>query len=1786
MSAPADPLVSQPAAFVEEENKPIEEPIEEKQVPDDAERDSMIELGDELWIESGATPEGRKNVSGHGYVYYCDDDMIKVLRSGTDLVEIPLTKEADGSKVFDPELNITEVTLEKRGFRKGTLNKQTENDSFVSLFGFNENDIVQVYDNGKAVERYYRILKVDPTLDTASFIQVSQPDWKDMEEDPIGPIHFDFKGIQRGKGLDADVLFPVAGARPPFLKDEPQNDVTEQGDGDLSQEEEEEFFKLVRRVEIREKGVRAVQLNEMVWRRDEQAEDMYSDLLTLEEKDRQEKTTVKRNIHRTVELLLNLRDTLINYSESGTSILGIKDTSADTLLTLLEKGMPLSRPVLDVKKRVYVDALGEDAHIDTEIFLLQDAVKSAIQFMKKFVPSKEGDSGEQPALYSKMEWIPEWQSYVNQYMKTFVGRTGARSLVRDTDFFRRYIQDDGSARVPGFPKLEYVEEKEKKLTKKQLKQNISPDVYYINHKITAESFLSSDMLESHIFDSYERALGPRRGRPTTSSLRSDVVPIVENADSATIDQYIVFPYTTVNYLGAIHSGSVLLDSIRAKLPMKTMQDIMYKEGDGLSENEMPDAKTIFPVGTLPDSLGNISVENYLERIPVWNLKGYGDFEDIFYSYGLNQFELNKDQLAVLEKRVAETNARTVAAIRTLRERESDHLKELHEPEVRRFSDEEDEMPALMTKFEDLMKLGKVLSQLTPAYQKVDFVQFAYLTKQYSDYVTASLSGNKRSIEREKRRVIQDEFIERRRIVSATELKKLSEGDKPLENKCEHVKQLETIQRVRDTRIAMKGLVVFLKTYKGKFNEKTQQYNCKKCKKHLVCQHEILLLNEFLHPRDSLTLRKELFLGFMGGQFQGHHICKYCGQPIQEIDLDTHLEYNDSGQPISGRSQLIDEDSPLDLLEAYTDDNEVMIDFKIKTTADKYTKFRYGRLAGLGDDVTSDRLSKKIFGCARETYEKLGITPSEETYRKLVSCVNQYILTLPNRDEYDEDRRKQIEKKEYTDECLGTEKPGYVDYFIYLNRRLVLYIAAYILVDIQTHVPEYVLHSIVPDCIPSFTGFPMSDEETEREGISYVACAVSGIIKKEEPWSLTYWQYVKSNKTRNDYIARCLFSLLKSMKNENGEIQSMIQRKRYHLETVLGRSLIDGSYKEQVPALFYPVLMTGTEQSAAKAPVADDSPAAWIRKLHKEAKKHLNPNYIKQSPFSETGCCSVEITKPDSFWKEKELAGRGVSVAYGSRGSRIAFNYSPRPVIPIHLEAPQSFYPRVFLKVCFKGDRVGLPHEPGLTGVCPWCELEFPEDTEDEPLPDDKKKYDEWLSNREMLRYDAQKAALTRALGDKVEIPKSEFQTVLDESHKKYAVRRTLQGKKVLDPTRFIQMLRRMDPPPYDTWSAEVAQMAGLIEKLEKGADEQAELNVLAPFKASFDTHVAILTKRIGNPKKVGDQKDYVDYLKAICDLSPMEFRAQVETYFLTPFKRILERRMSADFKYLSSDYTELGPDHKKLLRDTILEPHYNFFNSTRVGAITEPEVFDLFNSEGNTYLHDRAEHLVNRLHAILSVLENFHSGTLGLRYDSVRTSLNKRMLLAVFADYVNMDKGQIQNQGEGIKKSYEVLGRCIVKYTQEAKKYSQDQIREAIAKRKAAETRAFIDRIANKTEDEKATEKTLKRLGIGERYQYGGTSAIYKHAKDFWSLERKWDKEQGYQPFKEQGDGNEYGFGDNEEEADSADAAAAAARQRERAAHFDDAAAAAIAGEEDSDEHIAANGYDVGGELADRNHND
>ena len=80
---------------------------------------------------------------------------------------------------------------------------------------------------------------------------------------------------------------------------------------------------------------------------------MMRDLLSLESPERQKKETVLIDLRRFVDLLLEMKNTIVTYDHIGQPDKNAKITSASFLSDLINA--PLVMPVIDSIKHIYVD---------------------------------------------------------------------------------------------------------------------------------------------------------------------------------------------------------------------------------------------------------------------------------------------------------------------------------------------------------------------------------------------------------------------------------------------------------------------------------------------------------------------------------------------------------------------------------------------------------------------------------------------------------------------------------------------------------------------------------------------------------------------------------------------------------------------------------------------------------------------------------------------------------------------------------------------------------------------------------------------------------------------------------------------------------------------------------------------------------------------------------------------------------------------------------------------------------------------------------------------------------------------------------------------------------------------------------------------------------------------------------------------------------------------------------------------------------------------------------------
>lgn len=100
------------------------------------------------------------------------------------------------------------------------------------------------------------------------------------------------------------------------------------------------------------------------------------------------------------------------------------------------------------------------------------------------------------------------------------------------------------------------------------------------------------------------------------------------------------------------------------------------------------------------------------------------------------------------------------------------------------------------------------------------------------------------------------------------------------------------------------------------------------------------------------------------------------------------------------------------------------------------------------------------------------------------------LNIPSEKKYNE-----IVSKAKTKDKTA-KLPEYKDVF---NQSLVLLTLAYILISIQTTIPDIKSKKTFPNCIKSFKGYPI-DGEQDKSGLNYIVCIANKIKTNIEPWS--------------------------------------------------------------------------------------------------------------------------------------------------------------------------------------------------------------------------------------------------------------------------------------------------------------------------------------------------------------------------------------------------------------------------------------------------------------------------------------------------------------------------------------------------------------------------------------------------------------------------------------------------------------------------------------------------------------
>jgi hypothetical protein len=1663
--------------------------------PDEQELDESkknIELGDDVIITT-------KNIGKiAGRVYYKDEDLLSI-------------KENNGSNVLrdfplDDTGKLDSETVESYEI---TDNGKRTVPSFVEQQNMMAGQIMYTFTPDGLINKdsAYIINTVNPETDTITYVDNEEKEYT---------INFNFTGIPR------DLPFRVIATAEKPLEDQGEAesasasaDAADEADESKSVAELEEEEELAESADADDNeidfvivgtvkmpliiDIEAIPSNEQIYSDSIQKADLLTDLMKDMPDIKKKNGYQLRKLRTQTEMFFALRNELLEYSQDGAYI-EQKPTSVDTLSQLFQiTDVPLGRPVLDVVQHFYLlnRPPDNDGNIVWNTPTYNNSVKfrdyeDYLQYMKEQTNiQKSGrDMSTDERVVSFWPWLQSFHETVMRPWDPAYQSDNFWYAKQDSEFFRKEIPDidmleedeadDGAALHHGDNYIRAVE--------------VEPLEDKKFGRGTKKEITEATMSVKRIGISVGRALGP--------IYRSDDKKkniLLRGGEIAPINNFIIFPLGATPYMGNIRSGLLARDVEYAQRAIMTIKQLI-RFYDGITDT--PTSNTIFALNTDGKSYGNITLADYFDGISFTGL-GMGSFDFILRQFGLHRFELNPDMRAILVKKMAQTQNALIKYINRIRK----ELKEHNDAGKNQIVDRlvgaplevgaNEEVISIIETARTAPLLLRVIEEFKNKMQNFtnsDIGQVIALLNEYPDFFTAAVGDVPQIYAKEELYATRVNFAKTIETEIRKKLHELNKGQKPTPNPCQHVSLLRDIRRGTDDNQRMMNLINFVSKFQGKRDE--NWIDCAKCNQHLLCVHELLQIKQFMNPREREPLLKEIYLRFNGPLVGGHYQCRNCCQPIAELDFDKNLEFDDEGNPMSGRAVLVDKDAAR---------QEELEQALMDPTAAK---------EGEEPLTFTSRTQTEIYEIARLIAEKVGIFPKRDSYIRIVDGVQRMLATKDNRSKY----TRKLDK-------LRKDKPAeaakYPEYDVRCSRLLIAGAAAYVLLEIQTAIPIYIPRYFIPGCAPAgFSGYPLSGDIENRIGINYLACAVSAIRKggradyicelptpsKLTAWELTGWQSVASDKGRIEQIASLITKIFTDNIVNDATVQHSIALKNQYLRDTYGANKDTGDIaKDQIPSNFMPEQIILKKDDAAEPIVAeavkDQRLLAnlYIKTAHKFARE--TAKLYQGSPFAETICCPAPLSDPLAFWKSKtdlpQLPPR--ILQQGRKGSRITVHFTPRPLASLLVDASPNIYYRVFLQLCASGPNIGRIHEFGFTHKCAQCGFQMPASlllVKDYIEQTGISKGDEKKvrQQREDQLAAAEREANELFIKQGININKDSFQNLLNASHLSNEVvpYELPEVKSNLDR---ISKLAEPDFPPVENWQLILQTFIDKISGLGIDADKSDYAEHLDMISQMLDISVKEIRRRI----KQQSTDFFVSkmYTTESDGFDLNTFLEAITSYFIVPYQRI-NNGVPVDANIFVQRSYNLHTDHVDKIKTHILEP----------SEIVRKQLLDNYLNEANVFAIAKLNYFVAQIAEACSLLKtvnarNFPGGNYTLMY------IAQVMFFKPLADFLNpneipeMIREAADDSGEidlSAKINIDLVKKTLAQFKFEYIGLSPEEIKTELRIRAEKETDGIISRISNMSDNEKEIEMINKTLRIGN-YAVGGSQAIYKYDSEQYAIE-------------------------------------------------------------------------------------
>jgi hypothetical protein len=388
--------------------------------------------------------------------------------------------------------------------------------------------------------------------------------------------------------------------------------------------------------------------------------------------------------------------------------------------------------------------------------------------------------------------------------------------------------------------------------------------------------------------------------------------------------------------------------------------------------------------------------------------------------------------------------------------------------------------------------------------------------------------------------------------------------------------------------------------------------------------------------------------------------------------------------------------------------------------------------------------------------------------------------------------------------------------------------------------------------------------------------------------------------------RQLKTILKQIISDNAIIQREIVKKNLYLLGLQGKKEGEelAQTEDSVPVGFLPdmvvpvgVAAANDEEGAFNAAAAAAAAAAsndqrgvaraWIREGHLLAK--TTANVIRGSLFSDITCCKVNVTTPGQFWDSKadmpKLPDRRITPLLRARSQQVHFEPRRDEGGVVEIDADKTYV--LFLKFCFAGDRIGYPHEPGLTNLCPHCGFQFP--------------------GHPSVVDPGEGARAIKAVPE-LDTSLEGCQTLLDTVHRHNPVEPYVL--RTIEPfSEILVNFAGIEPPPFAGWNDLFSSTMRALQALGNGSLNRGEMvEALGP----LSNRVAELEDEVKGRihPKVSSKMDL------LTGFPWQRFVQIIEAYFVVPIQKII-----SDFNIVQQSTfpvpKDFSRDHKAMLEKVI-----------------------------------------------------------------------------------------------------------------------------------------------------------------------------------------------------------------------------------------------------------------------------